>query len=723
MKKIILTALAMALSLSLMATIIYVPDNYQTIELAVNAATHGDEVIVRDGVYYEELTIGLQSFTLRSENGPDNCTIIPYSSSIVLTQATYNTIIQGFTIEDAPYGAVTNYGYGEINDCIFEDNTGANWASAISSFQFMKLSNNIFKNNSGYYTVLLTADYPLGQNPNVVEIVKNNLFYNNTNTTYSKDLVLSNPSQNYHGIVLNNTFVGSSGGIRIEGYIGYGNSDVLIKNCIFDQAGLSAAQGVTKSSVSISYNGFTHSGYPFSGYSWGLGNLTNLDPKFNLTDDYTYYLLEGSPCIDAGDPAQQYNDTDGTCADMGCYPSTTDIKPLAGNTWNWVSFPRLADNFGTNAPPLFEQMIPFPNAMELWQVGDFLLKYDPFTFWDPDTYPLFSEQGYKLNPQQAGDYIQPLEGDRLAANHTITPQTGVTNPVGYWLPQTQLWTDAISSADLANMIYINAQDWYVYKKNGQWYGMVGPNGATFEYGKGYEIGVSQTINSFQWQQSGQFRDAYVREATEFFTYQDKPNYEMLEVEEIENGEDIIEIGVFVDGECVGASKVTEYPVHILAYTEDANRNHTMDFVIITGRSGKQEVKETMLYNFDKEVYETASLFPQRARFSRVKLNVTGEAIEEAAPAIKLALSNYPNPFNPSTTIAFTLAEETEITLEIYNIKGQKVATLINGNLRTGKQEIVWNGVDENGVFVSSGIYFSRLTVGEKKLLQKMMLLK
>lgn len=86
-------------------------------------------------------------------------------------------------------------------------------------------------------------------------------------------------------------------------------------------------------------------------------------------------------------------------------------------------------------------------------------------------------------------------------------------------------------------------------------------------------------------------------------------------------------------------------------------------------------------------------------------------------------NNYPNPFNPSTTISFSLPKESYTTLEIYNIKGQKIKTLINNIMSIGKHNIVWNGRDEFGKTISSGVYFYRLSTHERVLTSKMLMLK
>ncbi|MCK4339049.1 MAG: T9SS type A sorting domain-containing protein [Candidatus Cloacimonetes bacterium] len=89
------------------------------------------------------------------------------------------------------------------------------------------------------------------------------------------------------------------------------------------------------------------------------------------------------------------------------------------------------------------------------------------------------------------------------------------------------------------------------------------------------------------------------------------------------------------------------------------------------------------------------------------------------------LSNFPNPFNTETTISFNLtAEDAENTeLVIYNVKGQKVKTLISYQLSAGNHSVVWNGTDDNGNPVSSGIYFYKLSTKDKTFIKKMILMR
>lgn len=102
----------------------------------------------------------------------------------------------------------------------------------------------------------------------------------------------------------------------------------------------------------------------------------------------------------------------------------------------------------------------------------------------------------------------------------------------------------------------------------------------------------------------------------------------------------------------------------------------------------------------------------------------GEAAKTEALPSQFALhQNRPNPFNPTTEIAFTLPKAAEVTLEVYNITGQKIATLVNGHLAAGYHTTIWNGKDDSGRGVSSGIYLYRIKADEYTETRKMVLLK
>ena len=99
------------------------------------------------------------------------------------------------------------------------------------------------------------------------------------------------------------------------------------------------------------------------------------------------------------------------------------------------------------------------------------------------------------------------------------------------------------------------------------------------------------------------------------------------------------------------------------------------------------------------------------------------SVEDKLPKPEITLSNYPNPFNPLTSIVFNLPVEGEVQLDIYNIKGQKVKTFnAFPNRGLGTRSIVWDGTDEDNKPVSSGIYMFQLKVDGKAIASKKCLL-
>lgn len=101
--------------------------------------------------------------------------------------------------------------------------------------------------------------------------------------------------------------------------------------------------------------------------------------------------------------------------------------------------------------------------------------------------------------------------------------------------------------------------------------------------------------------------------------------------------------------------------------------------------------------------------------------VDGEEID--LPAEFILSQNYPNPFNPATEIKFALPENTHVKIEIFNVLGQKVRTLVDADMDAGYKSIVWNGTDGNGQIVSSGVYLYRMQAGDKMFTKKMLMLK
>ena len=87
------------------------------------------------------------------------------------------------------------------------------------------------------------------------------------------------------------------------------------------------------------------------------------------------------------------------------------------------------------------------------------------------------------------------------------------------------------------------------------------------------------------------------------------------------------------------------------------------------------------------------------------------------------MGNYPNPFNPSTTISYAVAEDSHVTVEVYNTLGQLIATLADEYQKAGFRTVQWDGKDQTGRAVASGLYLALLRTGGTIATGKMLLTK
>ncbi|MFC1887941.1 FlgD immunoglobulin-like domain containing protein [Candidatus Cloacimonadota bacterium] len=97
--------------------------------------------------------------------------------------------------------------------------------------------------------------------------------------------------------------------------------------------------------------------------------------------------------------------------------------------------------------------------------------------------------------------------------------------------------------------------------------------------------------------------------------------------------------------------------------------------------------------------------------------------EENIVIIDESVRNYPNPFNPVTNISFSLLEASQVDLNIYNLKGELVRSLLSDVIPSGDNSILWDGRDDSGTIVPSGLYFYKLKAGIYTSTRKMMLMK
>ena len=98
-------------------------------------------------------------------------------------------------------------------------------------------------------------------------------------------------------------------------------------------------------------------------------------------------------------------------------------------------------------------------------------------------------------------------------------------------------------------------------------------------------------------------------------------------------------------------------------------------------------------------------------------------LDQLLPKATGFTGNYPNPFNPQTTLQFDLAEPSEVTLQIFDLSGRRICTLVHQEMLAGSHEQIWEGRNDHGRAVPSGVYFARLQAGWDVRMRKIALLK
>lgn len=138
------------------------------------------------------------------------------------------------------------------------------------------------------------------------------------------------------------------------------------------------------------------------------------------------------------------------------------------------------------------------------------------------------------------------------------------------------------------------------------------------------------------------------------------------------------------------------------------RTGEKDILRVTGRF-------TISYILASEVTSDGKVVTLRPQFS-------DPVDSSASPGFSFE-PNYPNPFNPETSISFAVPYQSHVRLEIFNILGQNIRTLLDATVPQGRHVLIWDGKDKSGIDVGSGVYFSRFNAGEFEAKRKMLIVK
>ncbi len=184
------------------------------------------------------------------------------------------------------------------------------------------------------------------------------------------------------------------------------------------------------------------------------------------------------------------------------------------------------------------------------------------------------------------------------------------------------------------------------------------------------------------------------------------------------------------------SYTTQFGPELIEVAISNGGNEPEDFTVISGDSPIEASQEWSLHHIELDNYATQLI---RVAFhcisdetfflmiDDIEVMNNGATLDShgqvAIPDRTALCGNYPNPFNPETTINFDLKENSPVTIDVYNIKGQRIATVADGDFNAGHHSVVWNGIDNNGKQVSSGVYFYKMHSGTYTKSRKMILIK
>jgi methionine-rich copper-binding protein CopC len=195
------------------------------------------------------------------------------------------------------------------------------------------------------------------------------------------------------------------------------------------------------------------------------------------------------------------------------------------------------------------------------------------------------------------------------------------------------------------------------------------------------------------------------------------------VAKIDNGENTVIIGLIpmVYGESSDMAPGSGEIARLVFHVDDPD---LVEFEIKTANTEAPDHAPLFVYTDENNgVNETKGMAPEFETILVALAEVPGSTAENLLPTEFSLRQNAPNPFNPTTDIAFDLPAPSKVKLEVLNVLGQHVTTLFDGYKEAGYHSVTWAGTDARGSAVASGIYFYRIQAGADYAVKKMMMLK
>lgn len=760
--------------------------HFNEIQDAIDEYSTGDTVFVYPGTYYEAINnyssgtyipVIIRSKytvsgywedvenTIINATGLNGTAVSFYRNTGMVN---FDVELNGFTVMNGSRGIQANGVNADILNCIVDQNSSNQDGGGLYTLNgsYSNIENCVFKNNS--------ADNGGGiYSTNSSVVIDNCEFYANEATggkggaicfdysansckdlTISRSLFYENTADDYGGAIYypgcasatlpeleidfttfaDNEVTTGNGAKGIDlGSDGHDNyKSILIENSIIVEASPNISTSTRNCDINYSCikNGCDNP-------NADLYNCITSDPDFVSAANDDYSLEYSSPCIDAGDGSSACNDPDGSRADMGYLYHEQDIYTwqfgLLGRTYIWKSFPKLQfppnvtnHGQGIDVDEAWESWQPVPEGLYAWyelegannefEIGD----YDAGWHWTNGE-EIKSICGYKLKKDNGSGCLMFSRGLKCLDNTVMISEAGETVWLGYFLEESQLVLDAIPSVVRNDAIMIKTMDWSISRPDtdSRWSGS--PESCYLHYADCVLLTTVDEDHEFRWETPTRSSESEPRPVAEHFTFSDDIDYIPVYVEFDEN--DIPdEVAIYVNDVCRGAQVVEDTICQICSYILEEEQGQEIEFAFwYEGRNSVVRQDNYMVLNQENGKYESRSLITGMPGI-HYEVSFKEPANEIVHP--QYDLNCYPNPFNPELTISFSTRESTEYTeITIFNVKGQKVKTLVSELFRPDDYIIVWKGDDNAGNKVSSGVYYIRLQVGDNIVNRKVILMK
>lgn len=388
--------------------------------------------------------------------------------------------------------------------------------------------------------------------------------------------------------------------------------------------------------------------------------------------------------------------------------------------WRWLSFPRMyrVGNEPYSSESVLMNLSVYPAkaftlypALALEPKKEWILLPQPH--WDGNLDLVQSTTGYKLYIGQSSGMPPKitLYGARLHPDTELTiAGEGAQQDLGYFIEEAQYPWDAFPATLYNNYLtQIKAQKWTMVKDENTEGWLITGSVTPIRYGDMVIVKTNQDEPyTFQWNDPDESEEDVELPEPQNYTWEEQADYTPFFVE-TDATSDIAEIAILVDGVCMGANVriPDDTLVEVNGYFEELQVGAVVEFETWNGFKSKTVKKDGYVVQNNKTgIKEKRNIYIGEKQ-DYYMISLKDDEVFEIPDAVSI-ISCQPNPLHTSVTISIQMNSEQKIWIEVYDISGGKVKTLMDGYLPGGYYEVQWSGDNDIGTKVKEGIYFYKI---------------